>query len=71
MTNSYTTDSIVSQYYHFAWGENHLGVENYPAVCAKLALSYVIQETARKHQYTIAQMTVWQKTTMIREDNEF
>jgi hypothetical protein len=52
MTNSYTTDSIVSQYCHFAWGENHLGVENYPAVCAKLALSYVIQETARKYQYT-------------------
>ena len=40
-TNSYTTDSIISQYCHFGWGENRLGVENYPAKCASLALEYM------------------------------
>lgn len=41
MTNPYTTDSIISQYCHFSWGGNRLGVENYPAACARLALSYM------------------------------
>jgi 5-histidylcysteine sulfoxide synthase/putative 4-mercaptohistidine N1-methyltranferase len=40
-TNSYTTDSIISQYCHFGWGENRLGVENYPAKCASIALEYM------------------------------
>lgn len=37
----YTTDSIISQYCHFGWGENALNVENYPARCAQIALSYM------------------------------
>ncbi len=40
-TNSYTTDSIISQYCHFGWGENNLNVENYPAKCASIALDYM------------------------------
>ncbi len=41
MSNPYTTDSIISQYCHFSWGENGLGVKNYPSECAKLALEYM------------------------------
>ena len=41
MTNPYTTDNIISQYCHFSWGENALGVENYPAACARLSLEYM------------------------------
>jgi 5-histidylcysteine sulfoxide synthase/putative 4-mercaptohistidine N1-methyltranferase len=37
----YTTDSIITQYCHFGWGDNRLGVENYPAKCASLALEYM------------------------------
>ncbi len=40
-TNAYTTDSIISQYCHFGWGENGLGVENYPAKCVSIALEYM------------------------------
>ena len=40
-TDYYTSDTIVAQYCHFGWGENRLGVENYPAKCAKLALEYM------------------------------
>ena len=40
-TNSYTTDSIISQYCHFGWGKNELGVENYPAKCVSIALEYM------------------------------
>jgi 5-histidylcysteine sulfoxide synthase/putative 4-mercaptohistidine N1-methyltranferase len=40
-TNLYTTDSIISQYCHFGWGKNALGVENYPAKCASIALEYM------------------------------
>ena len=48
MTNPYTTDSIISQYCHFSWGENALGVENYPAACAKLSLEYMEKKSRRK-----------------------
>ncbi len=41
MTNAYTTDTIIAQYCHFGWGENRLGVPNYPETCAKLALEYM------------------------------
>ncbi|KYJ87104.1 5-histidylcysteine sulfoxide synthase [Sulfurovum riftiae] len=47
-TNPYTTDSIISQYCHFGWGENALGVENYPARCASLALEYMQERPRRK-----------------------
>ncbi len=47
-TNSYTTDSIISQYCHFGWGENRLKVENYPAKCARIALAYMKNRPKRK-----------------------
>jgi len=48
MSNPYTTDSIISQYCHFSWGENALGVDNYPAKCAALALEYMQGKAKRK-----------------------
>ncbi len=47
-TNSYTTDSIISQYCHFGWGENRLGVENYPTKCASIALEYMKDKPKRR-----------------------
>jgi len=41
VTDYYTTDSIISQYCHFGWGDNVLNVENYPARCAQIALTYM------------------------------
>ncbi|RLA67220.1 MAG: SAM-dependent methyltransferase [Epsilonproteobacteria bacterium] len=48
VTDYYTTDSIISQYCHFGWGENALGVENYPAKCASIALEYMKEKPKRK-----------------------
>ena len=48
MTNAYTTDTIIAQYCHFGWGENVLGVPNYPEACAKLALAYMGDRPKRK-----------------------
>jgi 5-histidylcysteine sulfoxide synthase/putative 4-mercaptohistidine N1-methyltranferase len=48
MSNPYTTDSIISQYCHFSWGENRLEVKNYPAECARLALTYMKDRPKRK-----------------------
>ena len=47
-TNSYTTDSIISQYCHFGWGKNRLEVENYPAKCASIALAYMKEKPKRR-----------------------
>jgi len=47
-TNIYNTDTIISQYCHFGWGENALGVENYPAVCGRVALEYMKEKPKRK-----------------------
>lgn len=47
-TNIYNTDSIISQYCHFGWGENALGVENYPAHCARIAIEYMKDKPKRK-----------------------
>jgi len=41
MNSTYMTDRDVAQYCHFGWGENRLGVPNYPESCAKLALAYM------------------------------
>jgi 5-histidylcysteine sulfoxide synthase/putative 4-mercaptohistidine N1-methyltranferase len=41
-------DNIISQYCHFSWGENALGVENYPAACAQLSLEYMKERPKRK-----------------------
>ncbi len=46
--NIYNTDSIISQYCHFGWGENTLGVENYPAHCARITLAYMKDKPKRK-----------------------
>ena len=48
MSNPYTTDSIISQYCHFSWGENRLGVANYPKTCAQLALDSMKEKPKRK-----------------------
>ena len=47
-TNVYNTDTLISQYCHFGWGENALGVENYPAACARIALAYMKDKSKRK-----------------------
>ena len=48
MSNPYTTDTIISQYCHFSWGENALNVKNYPLECASLALGYMKDKPRRK-----------------------
>ncbi len=48
VTDYYTTDSIIAQYCHFGWGENVLGVENYPATCASIALELMKDRPRRK-----------------------
>ncbi len=40
-TNIYESDAHVSQYAEFGWGDSYFGIENYPATCAKLCLSYM------------------------------
>jgi len=47
-TNIYNTDSIISQYCHFGWNENNLGVANYPAACARIALGYMRDKPRRR-----------------------
>lgn len=47
-TNMYNVDTIISQYCHFGWGENALGIENYPAQCARIALDYMKDKPKRK-----------------------
>ena len=48
VTDYYTTDSIISQYCHFGWGENRFGIENYPAKCASIALEIMKDKPRRK-----------------------
>ena len=48
VTDYYTTDNIIAQYCHFGWGENSLGVENYPAKCASIALEYMKDKPRKK-----------------------
>jgi len=52
VTDYYTTDSIIAQYCHFGWGENALGVDNYPATCASIALE-VMKDKSRKKAFDI------------------
>ncbi|HEY9189529.1 MAG TPA: 5-histidylcysteine sulfoxide synthase [Sulfurovum sp.] len=47
-SNMYNTDTIISQYCHFGWGENALGIENYPARCASIALEAMKEKPKRK-----------------------
>ena len=46
--NSYESDIQVSQYAEFGWGNSYFGVENYPATCAKVALSYMSDKPTRR-----------------------
>ncbi len=39
--NIYESDDLVAQYIEFGWGEEALGVPNYPATCASLAITYM------------------------------
>jgi len=48
ITNTYTTDNIISQYCHFGWGENKLGIENYPSNCVQMALEYMKDKPKQK-----------------------
>ena len=47
-TNIYNTDTLISQYCHFGWGENALGVENYPTACARITLAYMKEKPRGK-----------------------
>ncbi len=46
--NIYESDVLVSQYIEFGWGKNALGVPNYPAACAALAIEYMKDKPKRK-----------------------
>ena len=39
--NIYESDTLISQYAEFGWGERYFEVENYPKECAKLCLKYM------------------------------
>lgn len=52
VTDYYTTDSIIAQYCHFGWGENRVGVENYPAKCASIALE-IMKDKPKKKAFDI------------------
>jgi len=52
VTDYYTTDSIIAQYCHFGWGDNRLGVANYPATCAGIALE-IMKDKPRKKAFDI------------------
>jgi len=47
-TNSYESDTLISQYCHFGWGESYFDVPNYPARCAGLALEYMAERPRRR-----------------------
>ena len=39
--NSYESDTQIAQYAEFGWGEEVFGIQNYPAKCAQIALTYM------------------------------
>lgn len=39
--NVYETDTLVSQYIEFHYGDTHYGVPNFPKTCAELCLSFI------------------------------
>lgn len=47
-TSEYRSDTLISQYCHFGWGENALGVANYPQRCAELVLAYMEDRPKRR-----------------------
>ncbi|MBD3756210.1 MAG: putative 4-mercaptohistidine N1-methyltransferase, partial [Gammaproteobacteria bacterium] len=46
--SAYRSDVLIAQYCDFGWGEEHLGVANYPQRCAKLALEYMGSRPKRR-----------------------
>ena len=52
VTNPYNTDTLISQYCHFGWNNNRLGVENYPEKCAKIALE-IMKDKAKTKAFDI------------------
>ncbi|MDD2450737.1 MAG: 5-histidylcysteine sulfoxide synthase [Sulfurovum sp.] len=46
--SAYRSDVLIAQYCDFGWGENYLGVANYPQRCAKLALEYMGSRPKRR-----------------------
>ena len=48
VTDYYTSDSIISQYCHFGWGDNRFNVENYPAKCASIVLEVMKDKPKKK-----------------------
>lgn len=44
----YESDTLISQYCHFGWGESYFGVENYPAKCASLAIDAMGDKPKRR-----------------------
>jgi 5-histidylcysteine sulfoxide synthase/putative 4-mercaptohistidine N1-methyltranferase len=46
--NIYETDTLVSQYAQFGWGEEFLGVANYPKECAKICIESMDSNKRRK-----------------------
>ena len=47
-SNSYETDALIAQYAEFGWGDSAFGVQNYPAMCAKIALTFMKRKPKRK-----------------------
>ena len=47
-SNSYESDTQVSQYCHFGWGESYFDTPNYPADCARIALEYMAEKPRRR-----------------------
>ena len=47
-TNSYESDTVISQYCHFGWGESYFSIPNYPAKCAELALEYMADKPKKR-----------------------
>ncbi len=46
--NIYESDTLVSQYIEFGWGEEYFGIKNYPATCASLALKFMKRKPKRR-----------------------
>lgn len=44
----YETDALVAQYCEFHWGDEYLGVPNYPRACAEICLE-LMRERRREH----------------------
>ncbi len=46
--NIYESDEQVSQYCHFGWGKSYFGIDNFPKVCAKVAMQYMQHRSTKR-----------------------